>query len=83
MQPVQRVLATAQRIEDRLVIERVRHAQVLRVPGGGVDIGEHLVHAAVLGAERRLLLRFGDVVDAKLRPVGHFRHHLERLRIAA
>jgi hypothetical protein len=83
VQPAQRILAARQRIEDRLVIERMGDAQIVGVAGGRVDIREHLVHAAEFGAEGALLLVLRQAVDAELHPVGHLRHHRERLRVAA
>ena len=54
---VQRVLVALQRIEHGAVLEAVRELQPARVAGVGVEIGEHLVHAAELGVEHALRLR--------------------------
>ena len=50
---VERVFAPGQRREDRLVVERLGEPQVVGVAGHGVEVGEHLVHAAVLVVQRR------------------------------
>ena len=49
MQAGQTILAARERIDDRVVLELVRQRQPAPVAGVGVEIGQHLVHAAELG----------------------------------
>src|SRR5207245_8296194 len=50
---------------------------------GGVEIREHLVHAAVLRVERALLLFLADAVDTKRHPISHPGDDLARVGVAA
>ena len=52
------------RVEDRLVIEPQGELQILLLAGEGVEVGQGLVHAAVLVAEHRLHLLVAQPVGA-------------------
>ena len=50
------ILVLDERVEDGLVVEALRRLQVAPVAGDGVDVRQHLVHAAMLLAEHPLHL---------------------------
>src|SRR5438270_8446003 len=54
MQTFEFVAMPRQRIEERLLIEAVRHAEVLSFTCDGIQIAEYLSHAAVLGSKHPL-----------------------------
>ena len=76
VQAVERIFAAGQRVKDGPVVEFLRHAQVLRIAGDGVQVCQHLVHAAEFGIERGLLLLIAQTVDAELDPIGLIRRCL-------
>ena len=78
VQAVERVAPFGERREQRLVAEAAGERQVLRVAGQRRDVGEHLVHAAVLGAEHALELLVGHRRCRRGRPVRELRQHVER-----
>ena len=83
VQAVERIFAAGQRVKDGPVVEFLRHAQVLRIAGDGVQVCQHLVHAAEFGIERGLLLLIAQTVDAELDPIGLFHDDIERLPVPA
>src|SRR5262249_37203322 len=83
MQAVQRIFASRQRIEDALVIELARYAQMLRVARDGVEIGQHFLHAAEFGLERGLLLFFTQTIDTEFDPGRLLQQDIERLLVIA
>ena len=54
VQSVERVASLGERREQRLVAEAAGQREIRRVAGQRRDVGEHLVHAAVLGAQHAL-----------------------------
>ncbi len=76
------VLATRERVDDRLVVEVVRQRQPALVAGVGVEIGEHLVHAAELGGEHPLRLRVVELRDDALDPRRVLDLDVERCAVA-
>ena len=83
VQAVERVFLPGQRIEDGRVVEEPRQAQVLGIAGDAVEGGQHLVHAAELGLQHRLLLRRGQPVHAQAHPRDLLQQDVERLLVAA
>ena len=81
MQPGQRVARLAQRIEDRAVREALGQAQVTRAAAHRGDVGEDLVHAAVLGAHQVLQLRVAQRLEQGQRPGAQVDQHLARQRL--
>ena len=66
-----------------MVIEAQREFQVFLVAGDAVEVGEDLVHAAVLTIEHRLHLFVGELAHAGIHPADGLFQHLERLLVAA
>jgi len=64
--------------QDELVVEPVRQIEIFLLSGDGVEVGQHLVHAAVFTIEHRQTLLFAEGIDHGGRPVGQAAHHLER-----
>ena len=61
------ILAAGERVDDRAVVELVRERQPAPIARIGVEVGEHLVHAAELGVEHLLKLR---AVETRENPPG-------------
>ena len=76
-------VASRQRLEERAVREALREVEVLAIAGEREDVGQHFVHAAVLGAEHLLHLRVRQFRDERGAPVGQCDEHVARLRVAA
>ena len=83
VETVELVLTARQRVEAELVVERQRQLEVIGVAGNGVKVGERLIDAAMLVAERLLLLLMAELRDTQLQPVGHLHDNVERLLVAA
>ena len=82
MQARQLVLAGRQRLQDRLVREAHGQVQILLLARHRIDVGQHLVHAAVLGAQHGLHLCVGERGRQFHGPVRQGHQHGFRLDIA-
>src|SRR5256885_16587302 len=77
------VLMARKSVGKGVMLEAARKRQPSRVTGIDVQVGKHLVHAAVLGVEHLgNLLRIERCEDAA-RPLGEARLHLERRAVTA
>src|SRR5262245_59445480 len=65
VQTAQRVCTTRKGIENPLVIERARDAQMIGVASDCVEIDEYIVHPAEFSLEHGLLLRLTQTIDTK------------------
>ena len=83
VQPGELVLAPRERIEHGVVVEPLRELQVLLLAGHGGQLGQHVVHAAVLVAEHLLHLLVAELVGPRLDPVARLLQDLQRLLVAA
>ena len=70
VQAGERVAWCGRRVENRMVVEPCGELQVLVFAGPGVEVGQCLVHAAVLGAQHRLHLGVAKAVGSGVDPVG-------------
>src|SRR5437588_7666746 len=82
MQTFEFVAMPRQRIEERLLIEAVRHAEVLFFTRQGMQIAEYLSHAAVLGSKHALHVVITQRTGPDFYPPGHFLDYIEGLRVA-
>ena len=71
-----------ERIGERAMLEPVRQVEPALVARVGVEIGEHLVHAAVLGVEHLLNLRVAERREHALGPLGELDLDVERGAVA-
>ncbi len=63
--------------------ETTGESQVLRLARDGVEIGKHLIHAALLGVVEHLLhLLLGELVTTPFAPAGHAFKHFQGLAVA-
>ena len=67
---VEVVLPALERIGERVVLEPERQREPPLVAGVGVEVGQHFVHAAVLGVEHLCDLRIGERRQDPLGPAG-------------
>ena len=70
------VLMTLERVGERVMLESTRQREPACVAGIDVEIGEHFVHAAVLGVEHLRNLRVVRAARIALRPSGELRLEL-------
>ena len=82
VQAGQVVLALQQRIQDQPVGKAPCQLQIALVAGDGGDVGEHFVHAAVLGDQHLLDLRVAQVRHETSGPVRPGDQHVARLLAA-
>ena len=83
VQAGQPVLAARRGLEHGIVPERLGELPVAQLAGARVELRQRLRHAAVLLAQRLLLLLAGQLAEPPVQPVGHAAQDLERLRVAA
>ena len=78
MQSVERISSLGERREQRLVAEAAGQLEIGRVSGQRRDVREHLVHAAVLGAQHAFELLAAHWGDRRGRPRRELRQDVER-----
>ena len=82
MLPRQIVLVSLERHRECLMLKALRKRKPAHTAGVGVEIGENLVHTAVLCVQHFLHLRFIERRQHTLSPLGKCGFHFQRLRIA-
>ncbi len=82
VQPGEFVAAQGQRVEKDLLGEAVAGLRPAVVSGGGGQLVEDIVHAAVFGIEDVLHVLFGFRFGPFVRPTGHAFEHRQRLPVA-
>ena len=82
MEAVEDIRALGEGFEKFFLVEGLGGAEGGVVAGEGVEVGEDLVHAALLGLEGSLHLFPGETVDAEPDPIGHLGGAGEGLGVA-
>jgi hypothetical protein len=82
VQAGQLVLVLFERLQDGLVRELQRQRHVARIARHRGDVGQHLVHAAMLAPEHGLHLRVAQAAGQAQRPVGQRDQHRLRVLVA-
>ena len=82
VQPLQLVAMPSQRIEKTRLLEELRRIEVLLLAGESVEVRQHLVHAAVLGAQHALALLIADAIEVPADPASDAFGNLQGLLVA-
>ena len=72
-----------QGIEELLVIESLRHLEIMLLAGDCIEVRKNFPHAAVFGAEHALHVLIAKRAGVVRRPARHFLGDVERLLVAA
>src|SRR5450432_1386585 len=82
MQAFELIATGREGIEETLLIETPREAEILLLPGHRIQIGKHLAHAAILHLQHALHLLFAERVSPVTYPTRHPFNCVKRLLVA-